>query len=165
MVPMVTLKQSNNREGRAPRVLLAEDDESSRKLLARALRALGLEVEESSDGGRLLVSVASQYNDDRTPADVDLIVTDIRMPVCSGLDIFKGVRAAHWTAPVILMTAYDTPEVEAAAEKLGATLLIKPLDLALFEQKVMGLLSRPRPPPSAPGRRPAGAPRRSGSGT
>jgi len=90
------------------------------------------------------VSVASQYNEDRTPDGVDLVVTDIRMPVCSGLDIFKGIRAAHWTAPVILMTAYASPEVEKAAQNLNATLLHKPLDLDAFEQKVLELLSRPR---------------------
>jgi len=126
---------------RKPHVILAEDDADLRAALIDVLRALGTEVEAVVDGGRFLVSVASQYNDGRTPKQVDLIVTDVRMPVCSGLDILDGIRAARWTTPVIIMTGLTTPMVHAKAAKLGATLLLKPLDLKTFEATVLDLLA------------------------
>lgn len=132
---------------RKPHVILAEDDGDLREVLAEVLSEMGAEVESVVDGGRFLVSVASQYNEGRTPRQVDLIVTDIRMPVCSGLDILDGIRAARWTTPVIIMTGLQTPTVRARAIKLGAKLLIKPLDLDVFKSAVTELLALESPQP------------------
>jgi len=126
------------------RVLLAEDDESSRKVMATVLREMGLEVIESGDGGRMLVAVASHYREGRSPGDLDLVVTDVQMPVVGGLDIFKGIRAAGWTTPVIVVTGHDTPLVRETVSRFGATLLSKPLDLDVFEQTVRRSLEAPR---------------------
>jgi DNA-binding response OmpR family regulator len=126
---------------RRPHVILAEDDADLREVIAELLRDMGADVESAADGGRFLVSVASQYNEGRTPRQVDLIVTDIAMPVCSGLDILDGIRAARWTTPVIIMTGLQTPTVRARASKLGAKLLIKPLDLDTFRNAVIELLA------------------------
>src|SRR5512138_1818467 len=93
---------------RRKRVLLAEDDDSARRVMADVLRAMGLDVLETRDGGRTLVAIASHYKDGRTPDDLDLVVTDVQMPFVSGLELFKGLRAAGWTAPVIVVTGYDT---------------------------------------------------------
>jgi DNA-binding response OmpR family regulator len=130
---------------RRPRIILAEDDVAPRELLAKVMRALGADVEAAVDGGRFLVAIASQYNVGHAPEDIDLIVTDIRMPVVSGLDVVEGLRAAHWRTPVILMTAHATPAIHEKAAKLGATLLIKPLDLDVFEETVRALFRQPRP--------------------
>lgn len=118
------------------RVLLAEDDTAARRILARILRQMGLDVVEVADGGRMLVEITSLYKNGRSPLELDLIVTDVRMPVMSGLDAFKGVRAAHWHTPVIIVTAYETPDVRDTVERFGASLLVKPLDLDEFESTV-----------------------------
>jgi DNA-binding NtrC family response regulator len=131
------------------RVLLAEDDPSARSIIAKVLRAMGLEVIETGDGGRLLVAITSYYKDGRSPDDLDLVITDVRMPVLSGLEIFKGLRVAHWTLPVIVMTAYESQEVSDAVKRYGASLLIKPLDLDQLEELVRRVLMRPRPPSSS----------------
>ncbi|HEY8029355.1 MAG TPA: response regulator, partial [Gaiellaceae bacterium] len=68
----------------------------------------------------------------RSPGDLDLIVTDLDMPVVSGLDVFQGLRSAHWKTPLIVVTGYDTPEVADRVARLDAALLPKPLDLGLF---------------------------------
>lgn len=128
---------------RKPHVILAEDDGDLREVLAEVLSGMGADVEQVVDGGRFLVSVASQYDEGRTPRQVDLIVTDIRMPVCSGLDILDGIRAARWPTPVLIMTGLQTPTVRARAIKLGARLLIKPLDLEVFKNAVAELLALP----------------------
>lgn len=126
---------------RKPHVLLAEDDKDLRDALIEVLGALGAEVEPVVDGGRFLVAIAARYDDGGAPSQVDLIVTDVRMPVCSGLDILDGIRAARWTTPVIVMTGLHTPNIRQRATKLGATLLLKPLDLAIFEATVLSLLA------------------------
>ena len=136
------------------RVLLAEDDEITRKVMANILRQMGLDVMETSDGGRMLVAVAGQYKDGHSPYDLDLIVTDVNMPVVSGIDIFKGLRAAHWKTPVIVVTGYASPKVLEAIAIHGAVLMQKPLDLEEFEGEVRRLLKesacerlRPSSPP------------------
>lgn len=131
------------------RALLAEDDDSSRRVLAASLRAMGFDVNEAADGGRMLVAITSHYKDGRKPRDLDLIVTDVRMPVMSGLEAFKGLRAAHWTTPVIVLTAYETPEAREVVDRFGAVLLLKPLDLDVFETTVRELV-RQRPLAASP---------------
>lgn len=126
------------------RVLLAEDDASSRVVLAKTLRALGCDVVEAGDGGRLLVAITAHYKGSLRPEDLDLVITDVCMPVCSGIDVFKGLRAAHWHTPVVVMTAYETREVRETVALFDAVLLLKPLDLSVFERTVTELLARPR---------------------
>jgi len=128
---------------RKPHVILAEDNADLREMLADVLGDLGTEVEAVADGGRFLVSIASHYDDGRAPEQVDLIVTDINMPVCSGFDILDAIRAAGWKTPAIIVTALRTPLVKTRATKLGARLLIKPLDLQTFESTVVDLLAHP----------------------
>src|ERR1700691_1369326 len=99
---------------RPPRVLVADDDPEMRRLVSDTLRKDGHEIVEEPDGGRLLVRVAALYQ--KTGAlPVDLIVSDIRMPVCTGLDILQGMRAARWRTPVVLMTAFADDEVRRRA--------------------------------------------------
>lgn len=126
-------------EGR--RILLAEDDDSARKAVAKALRMLGAEVIETADGGRLLVAITSQYKGGHTPQELDLIITDVRMPVVSGLDVFKGIRAASWNTPVIIVTSFDTPDVRDVANRFGATVILKPFELDDLEREIERLLA------------------------
>jgi len=124
------------------RVLLADDDPCTREVVAEILRDMGLEVVTSDDGGRMLVAIASQYKSGNTPEDVQLVVTDVVMPVMSGLDVLKGLSAAHWKTPVIVMTAFATDDVRDAVQKLGGVLLVKPVDIGVLETTVRDLISR-----------------------
>jgi DNA-binding response OmpR family regulator len=125
---------------RSRRVLVADDDAEMRRLVAESLRKDGHEVVEESDGGRLLVRIAAIYSFDRTIDPFDLIVTDIRMPICSGLDIVKGLRDAHWKTPVILMTAFGDDETRRRASDLDALLFDKPFQMGALRAVVRGLL-------------------------
>lgn len=113
-------------------VLIAEDDADGREALATALRQTGAEVEAVADGGRLLVAIASHYRPDNVVPPPDLIVTDVRMPVCSGVSVFEALRAAHWKTPVIIISALDTPSVRSSVAIYGATFMLKPIDLHAF---------------------------------
>jgi DNA-binding response OmpR family regulator len=111
-----------------------------RRLVAESLRKDDYEVVEEPDGGRLLVRIAAIYTLGETSDPFDLIVSDIRMPVCSGLDIVKGLREAHWSTPVILMTAFGDDETRARAETLGAVLFDKPFQMSVLRIVVRDLL-------------------------
>jgi DNA-binding response OmpR family regulator len=123
-----------------PRVLVADDDTEMRRLVAESLRKDDYDVVEEVDGGRLLVRIAAIYAFERTVDPFDLIVSDIRMPVCSGLDIVKGLRDAHWRTPVILMTAFGDDETRRRAEALGALLFDKPFQMKTLRLAVRSLL-------------------------
>jgi DNA-binding response OmpR family regulator len=125
---------------RRPFVLVADDDAEMRRLVAESLRKDDYDVIEESDGGRLLVRIAAIYSFAHTVHPFDLIVSDIRMPICSGFDIVKGLREAHWTTPVILMTAFGDDETRKRAEALGAILFDKPFPMSALRAAVRTLL-------------------------
>jgi DNA-binding response OmpR family regulator len=138
----------------APRVLLAEDDQDFRGLLATVLRADGYEVLEAGNGAELFDYVAFGLMGGHAKRSFDVIVSDIEMPGYSGLEVLGGIRDASVTIPVILITAFGDPEKHQAAERLGARLLDKPFDLGELEQAVDAALSN-RPSAGPPERQSA----------
>jgi CheY-like chemotaxis protein len=124
------------------RVLVAEDDAEMRSLVSDVLRGDGYEVIEAEHGGRLLVDVAAQLKAEGSAVNeaLDLIVSDIRMPICTGLQILSALREAHLTLPVILMTAFGDDTTRTQAESLGAVLFDKPFDLDDLRTAVANLL-------------------------
>ena len=124
-----------------PAILVAEDDPELRTLIAETLRDDGCEVTEVVDGGRLLVRVAHELGTSSCPQGAfDLIISDICMPVCTGLQILEGLRRAHRHTPVILMTAFDDSTTRGRAESLGAVLFTKPFDLDDLKTAIVNLL-------------------------
>lgn len=111
------------------RVLVAEDDDAFRRLLASTLRRDGFEVVEARNGRELVDHVAALVQ--RTAEPFDVIISDIRMPVMTGIDALAGLRAADWSTPVILITAFGDETTRAEAMQLGAgAFFAKPFDLA-----------------------------------
>jgi DNA-binding response OmpR family regulator len=127
---------------RAPRVLVAEDDVEMRAIVADALRGDGYDVVELVDGGRLLVEIAARMKAevDAAAESVDLIVSDVRMPVCTGLQILAALRDAHWRTPVVLMTAFGDETTRRHAQTLAAVLLDKPFEMDQLRAVVARLL-------------------------
>jgi DNA-binding response OmpR family regulator len=123
------------------RVFLAEDDVEMRRIVADAIRKEGHEVIEMPDGAELLLCLAHVCLDGQGPEEtVDLLVTDIRMPGCNGLDVVELLRATDWRAPIIVMTAFGDRETRARAERIGAVLLDKPFRIEVLLQNVRKLL-------------------------
>jgi DNA-binding response OmpR family regulator len=125
---------------RPARIVVAEDDFEMRRLVADCLRREGYEVQEVADGGELLLRIEDNLFMRRFPIPVDLFVTDIRMPVYTGLEIVTGLREAGLDMPVIIMTAFGNPETRGRAEALGAALLDKPFKMEQLRALVRRLL-------------------------
>lgn len=124
------------------RLLLAEDDGEMRTMVASSLRSDGYEVVEVADGGELLVHLASAYVAGREYDAFDLVVSDLRMPICSGLHILEGLRRARWSTPMILMTAFGDRPTRERVESQGAVLFDKPFDLDDLRTAVLHLLHK-----------------------
>jgi len=108
-----------------PTVLLAEDSRDTRIMLKRAFELKGYRVFEAEDGQEAL-DVAREYKP-------GLIMFDLNMPVLDGLEAVKNFRkteSAGQQIPIVAITAFDVPGMEAAALEAGCNLyLSKPLDL------------------------------------
>jgi DNA-binding response OmpR family regulator len=124
------------------RILVAEDDPAMLSILAETLVLDGFDVECVDDGGRLLVEIVRARPASRA---IDLVVADIRMPTCTGLQILEAVRATHRELPVILMTAFGDDETRERVEELGAILFDKPFDPKELSAAVIRMLGESVP--------------------
>ena len=126
------------------RILVAEDDPDMLALVVDDLTRDGHQVDEVKTGAELLIWLSRTYRkvDNGGVLPPDLIVSDVRMPVMSGLEIVRGLRNAHWDTPVILMTAFGDAKVRAEAAEVGAVLIDKPLRLSHLRAEVRRLLQR-----------------------
>ncbi len=116
------------------------------RLIVEALSEDGNDVHEVHDGGRLLVELT--HGATCNYEHVDLIVSDIRMPVCTGLQIVEALRSAHCFVPIVLMTAFGDDQTRAHAEFLGAVLFDKPFAIDDLRTAVVNLLARDPAPAS-----------------
>ncbi len=124
------------------RVIVADDDNEMCRLVAEALRSDGHLVIEVCDGALLLAGLAEALDAERE--SWDLIVSDVRMPGFSGLDLLVALRASDCLTPVILMTAFPDQFAKLQAEKLGATMLGKPFELEVLRDAATRILSQER---------------------
>lgn len=135
----MTTRASRRAVHEPARVLVAEDDPEMLETLVELLRGDGYDVQAAADGGRLLVELTRGAK--CSYEDVDLIVSDVSMPVCSGVQIVETLRAAHCMVPVILITGSDDERTRMHAERAGAVLLLKPFSLAELSAAVSDLLA------------------------
>jgi len=103
-------------------LLLVEDKSELRAMMRKALERAGYSVEEAPDGSAAIQKVrARRYL---------LVITDLKMPGASGLDVLRETKQADATIPVLLLTAYGSVEEAVSAMKEGAfDFLQKPVDL------------------------------------
>jgi len=119
-----------------PVVLVAEDDDELRHLLVRSLSAIGCEVVEARDGAEVVRRVRTEG-----APQVALVVSDVKMPRCSGLAALALLRAGAWEKPFVLITAFGDAEVHTEALRLGAAAVFdKPFELDDLCAMVFALL-------------------------
>jgi len=106
------------------RILLAEDEDSLRELVARALTMDGHEVVQNCDGAAALDALA------RDGGRYDLLLTDIRMPVMDGIALALSAARDYPTLPILLMTGYaDQRERASNLQLLIRDVITKPFTL------------------------------------
>jgi CheY-like chemotaxis protein len=122
---------------RTPRpILVADDDDDMRVLIATVLRRAGYRVVEARDGMEALDRVATSVSD--TSRDlIGVIVSDMNMPGLGGLDVLAALRCARCDTPLILITAFGDRDSRAEAGELGVfAYLEKPLDVSALRRAV-----------------------------
>src|SRR3989441_4216554 len=106
-----------------PKILLIEDDAGIVGGLKKELQVEGYEVAVAERGDDGLAEAKGQ--------PFDVVITDLKMPGLSGLQLVEQLHAAKPKLPIILMTAFGTSETAIEATKLGAyDYLLKPFDMA-----------------------------------
>src|SRR5438034_8053705 len=104
-----------------PDILLVEDKDSLRRVMRLTLENAGYSVTEAADARAAINEI------ERAPHRI--VLTDLRMPNGSGLDVLRAARAADGEVPVIVMTAYGSIDEAVQAMKDGAhDFLQKPVD-------------------------------------
>src|SRR4029453_15283710 len=107
----------------AQRILIADDQEASRKGLAALVATWGYEVDDAGDGEEALAKAIEE-----NPA---VVITDLVMPKMDGLGLLKALQAELPFTMVIILTAHGTIETAGGATKDGAyDYLTKPVDVA-----------------------------------
>jgi DNA-binding NtrC family response regulator len=96
----------------APRILLADDDQSLRRVIEFTLQEAGYQV-DAVGGGADAVQRLREH-------EYDLVVTDLKMPEVDGLAVLDAARRLQPRAPVVLITAFASVEAAVAAMKRGA---------------------------------------------
>jgi DNA-binding response OmpR family regulator len=119
---------------RAPRILLADDEQSIQTLLSFPLRKDGYDVTTASDGREAL----ARFNESR----FDLVVLDVMMPRMDGLEVCRRIRARH-NVPIIMLTAKAEEIDKVLGLELGADdYITKPFSLREFRSRVRAALRR-----------------------
>src|SRR3954449_782150 len=93
-------------------ILIADDEESIRHVLATLLGERGYEVRAVADGEEALRELSAR--------DYDALVTDVRMPRLNGLELVKAAQSASPDTTVIVMSAYGSHDLALEAMKAGA---------------------------------------------
>ena len=116
-------------------ILVVDDEQAQRTVLAGFLRKRGFEVLQAPGVAEALSQVSSRL--------VDLVLTDLRMPDGSGLDVLNGVRKINPEIAVVVMTAFGTVASAVDAMKHGAAdYLTKPIDLDELDVLIARTLER-----------------------
>lgn len=103
-----------------PRILVVEDDDSLRRVTQVQLEQAGYETATASGGAEALALLERSLP--------DLVITDLKMPGMSGMDLLRRIKADYPEIVVIVVTAFGTIESAVEAMKLGAyDYITKPL--------------------------------------
>jgi DNA-binding NtrC family response regulator len=95
-----------------PRILLIDDDAAVRESISRTLKSAGYTVQSAASGEEGLAAARA--------GSFDVILSDMRMPGLSGLDVLRKLRDAHVDSVFIIMTGFGTVNTAVEAMKLGA---------------------------------------------
>lgn len=115
-------------------ICVVDDDQDVRDSIGAFFRSAGIDIHGFDGAEALLASTSLPM--------MDCLITDLHMPGMDGLELQRELRRKGYNIPVILMTAFPTPEARATARELGiATFVTKPTDPELLLDEVEALLA------------------------
>lgn len=118
----------------AKSVLIVDDEKLLVRTLSNALKEAGYRIAVAGSAEQAEKHVFGE-------PPFDLILLDNRLPKESGVDVVKRVRDRAVRSKVILMTAYETPDVKAEAKRLKVERYMKkPFDLTALLEEIHGLI-------------------------
>jgi CheY-like chemotaxis protein len=118
------------------RILIAEDEDPIRALVARALTLDGHEVTTAKDGAEALDALG------REGGAFELLLTDIRMPVMDGIALALATARDHPAVTILLMTGYaDQRERAQGLDALVHDVIAKPFSLSTIRAAVKNALA------------------------
>ncbi len=118
-------------------ILIVDDEKNYPLILSAVLQDVGYETLTANSGTEAL-EILNHAN-----ADVDLVLTDMKMPVMDGIELLEKIKAINPHLPVMMMTAYGTVEKAVEAMQKGAyNYILKPFDnegLIIFVKKAIDM--------------------------
>jgi len=117
------------------KILIVDDDSTTRKLLGLYLKAKGYEVAYAENGLEGLQKLGTE--------NPNLIISDLNMPYMDGIEFVKNVRAdATWhEIPILMVTTEGDPEERERAMSVGVNgYLVKPVTAELVTQNIKHIL-------------------------
>jgi CheY-like chemotaxis protein len=115
-------------------VLLVEDDDDNRELMAEVLTAAGYTVHSVASGSDALRTLSER--------SVDVVVTDLGMPGMGGLEMARAAKAIAPAVPVVVVTGWtEREDVERARGREVDAVLLKPVDPEALTEAVAGSLA------------------------
>jgi DNA-binding response OmpR family regulator len=118
------------------RILVAEDDPFIRRFIAAVAEQAGWELTLTQDGARAWTAF------DADPEAFDMVITDVRMPGMSGLELAERIRQVSGM-PIIAISAHGSDEQVVAGLEAGADdYITKPLSAPVLVAKIRGALRR-----------------------
>jgi DNA-binding NtrC family response regulator len=119
--------------GLAP-ILIVDDESEMRSALSHALTRGGFSVETAASGTDALVKIKKD--------PISLVITDIKMPEMSGMEVLGAVKKISPQIPVIVITAYGSIHSAVEAMQAGAAdYLLKPFSFETLEATVKKVLA------------------------
>ncbi|MCE5207345.1 MAG: response regulator transcription factor [Chloroflexi bacterium] len=117
------------------RILVVDDEKSTRTVIGRALQLLGYLVDDAENGEQALERLANTR--------YDVMLLDLNMPIMNGSQVMDVVRDLYPELQVIILTAHATLDSAIAAVKTGAVdYLLKPQSIAQIDKAIQQSLKR-----------------------
>lgn len=114
-------------------IMTVDDSKTMRDMVAFTLRGAGYQVSEAENGLKALDALRNMH--------VDVVITDVNMPVMDGITLIRALRAEakYRATPLLMLTTESDPAKKAEGRSAGATgWLVKPFD----PQRLLDVVAR-----------------------
>ena len=132
--PLEAIKRPTISHGQSETILLVDDETDLRTITYEVLESMGYKVLEAADGEAALQIIGNNR--------IDLLITDIVMPVMGGIELAREVRNRNQNMPIIFITGYDREQTRGLGEEINhCTVLNKPFEFESLSRTIHHMLN------------------------